>query len=97
MKFQFINRTREEITFPLIKGCAILVFPGSRNPFTLAELDALQQYLDDGGSIFVLLAEGTLVSQCNINIFLEKYGIVPNTGKTIICGMQHGPFLRNLF
>ncbi|GLV44649.1 Intraflagellar transport 52 [Carabus blaptoides fortunei] len=70
---------KEEITFPLIKGCALVVLPGSRAPFTLQELDALQSYLDDGGNIFILLAEGNLVAQCNINIFLERYGIVQNS------------------
>lgn len=72
---------KEDITFGLIKGCAALVFAGSKLPFTLAELDALQLYLDDGGSIFVLLGEGNSLAQCNINILLEKYGIVPNSGK----------------
>lgn len=72
---------KEDITFGLIKGCAALIFAGSKLPFTLAELDALQLYLDDGGSIFVLLGEGNSVAQCNINILLERYGIVPNSGK----------------
>lgn len=47
--------------------------------FTFPELDALQAYLDDGGRILILLAEGSSIPQCNINIFLEKYGIVPNS------------------
>lgn len=59
----------------------MLIIAGARTPFTFQELDAIQNYLDDGGKVFVLLAEGSQMPQCNINIFLEKYGIVPNSGK----------------
>lgn len=50
-------------------------------PFTFPELDVIQNYLDDGGRVFVLLSEGSSMPQSNINIFLEKYGITPNSGK----------------
>lgn len=75
---------KDELTFASIKGCAILIIAGTRTPFTFTELDAIQNYLDDGGKVFVLLAEGSLISQSNINIFLEKYGIIPNAGMLLL-------------
>lgn len=71
---------KDELTYPIIKGCAMLVIAGSKMPFTFQELDVIQNYLDEGGRILVLLSEGSSMPQSNINIFLEKYGIFLNSG-----------------
>ena len=41
----------------------------------------LKKYMEDGGSVLVLMGEGgELKFQTNINVLLEEYGIFVNTG-----------------
>lgn len=66
-----------------MKGCALLILPGSQNQFSETELNSLKNYLEDGGKILVLLSESNNDDKCNINIFLEQYGIIPEMDSLI--------------
>ncbi|CAG9762729.1 unnamed protein product [Ceutorhynchus assimilis] len=62
----------------LLKNCNLLILPTSQTCFEAAELEAMKNYVQEGGQMLVLLTEGSQNNKCNINIFLEHFGIVPN-------------------
>lgn len=67
----------------VLSGVAIFVLAGSQEKFTENEFNVLKKYLELGGSILVLLAEGgEKYFQTNINFLLEEYGIMINNGKS---------------
>jgi intraflagellar transport protein 52 len=52
--------------------------------FILDEFEALKNYLQSGGKILVLLAEGGEVkSDTNLNYFLEEYGVSVNNHSVV--------------
>ncbi|CAG9760778.1 unnamed protein product [Ceutorhynchus assimilis] len=69
---------REEITPDLLKNCNLLILPASQASFEGTELKVMENYVQEGGKMMVLLTEGSQNDQCNIHILLENFGIVPN-------------------
>ena len=48
----------------------------------LFQFDAIKRYVENGGSVLVLMGEGGETRfDTNINFLLEEYGIMVNTGK----------------
>ncbi|XP_030764193.1 intraflagellar transport protein 52 homolog [Sitophilus oryzae] len=80
-KLKFVAKVvinREEITSELLKNCNVLILPGSQMIFEENELMVMQNYIENGGRILVLLTEGKSDDPSNVNILLETFGIVPN-------------------
>ena len=45
------------------------------------QFDAMKQYVDSGGNLFVMVSEGGETTLgTNINYLLEDYGVFANTG-----------------
>lgn len=57
----------------------LVVFGGSREPFTSGEFKELKQYLVSGGRIMILAGDGGEAAMgSNINYFLEEFGMSVN-------------------
>ncbi|KAF5304726.1 hypothetical protein FQA39_LY09503 [Lamprigera yunnana] len=69
---------KDEITNQLLQDCAILILPGSRNPFSETEIEVMKAYVENGGKVLILLYESNQDDTSNVNILLEQYGITPN-------------------
>lgn len=75
---------RDEITPEKLAGIKCVVFVGPRDKFTSAEFEVLREYLENGGSIFLLLGEGGESKyDTNFNFFLEDYGIAVNSDAVV--------------
>lgn len=62
----------------------IFVLAGPQDRFTEEEFEVLKSYVDNGGSIWVMLGEGGENEfNTNVNFFLEQYGIYINNGKEL--------------
>lgn len=60
---------------------AVFVLAGPSDKFTENEFNVIKKYLESGGSVLVMMAEGGEKScQTNINFLLEEYGIMVNSG-----------------
>ncbi|XP_076265414.1 intraflagellar transport 52 [Rhynchophorus ferrugineus] len=80
-KLKFASKVvinRDEITSELLKNCNVLILPGSQMVFEESELKTMQNYIENGGRMLVLLTEGKPEDPCNINILLEHFGVIPN-------------------
>lgn len=76
------RRNNEEISTELLADVAIFVLAGPQEKFTENEFNVLKKFLELGGSILVLLAEGgEKCFQTNVNFLLEEYGIMINSGR----------------
>jgi len=75
-----VSLQRDDITREHLLGARLLVFGGPRDKFTAAEFDALQGYLEEGGSVLVMVTEGGETKHnTNINFLLEEFGIMANS------------------
>nr|CAH7733340.1 unnamed protein product [Callosobruchus chinensis]CAH7752819.1 unnamed protein product [Callosobruchus chinensis] len=68
---------KDEISEKLLQNCSVVVLPGSQTPYEENEIAALKSYIQKGGRVLVLLSESSSSDQCNVNVLLEEYGIVP--------------------
>ena len=67
-----------------IKDVDVAVFAGSREKFKGPELRVLEKFIDDGGSVVVLLGEGGEQKyNTNLNALLEKYGMFVNSDHVV--------------
>lgn len=62
----------------------IFVIAGPRDEFNEEEFEALDQFLNQGGSLLILLCNGPDQEfSANLNTFLDKYGLQINNGNQI--------------
>ncbi|KRX07177.1 hypothetical protein PPERSA_00087 [Pseudocohnilembus persalinus] len=77
---QICNLNKEEIIYEKLKHAHLIIFSGSREPFTENEINVLSRYLEEGGNVLCLLNEGgDDKNNTNINALTEKYGIECNS------------------
>lgn len=56
--------------------------PLTLHTHTHSQFDALQGYLEEGGSVLVMVTEGGETKHnTNINFLLEEFGIMANSGE----------------
>jgi intraflagellar transport protein 52 len=61
------------------KNCDIVIFAGSREKFHKKDFDILSRFIDDGGSLIILIGEGgERKYNTNLNYLLEQYGMFVN-------------------
>jgi intraflagellar transport protein 52 len=61
------------------KNCDIAVFAGSREKFSKKDFDVLSRFIEDGGSVIILMGEGGESKyNTNLNYLLEQYGMFVN-------------------
>jgi len=77
--FAKVQTNKEEITVDSISDTDILIFAGSREPFTVNEFREMKTWLTNGGRMLVMMGEGgEKTSGSNINYFLEEFGMSIN-------------------
>ncbi|KAJ8032906.1 Intraflagellar transport protein 52-like [Holothuria leucospilota] len=75
-----ISTHKDEITEEKLSGVRVFIIAGPREKFTSPEFEALKKYIEDGGSVLVLMGEGGENRlDTNINFFLEEYGVMVNS------------------
>ncbi|EKX54239.1 hypothetical protein GUITHDRAFT_91822 [Guillardia theta CCMP2712] len=81
MQYNIIeNKEGIEQSIYNVRNTQIAVFWGPREKFTKSEFAVIKNYLEDGGSVFMLLGEGGEGKYgTNINFLLEEYGIYINS------------------
>ena len=58
----------------------LVLIGGPKMPFTSQEIKELRHYIENGGSVLVIMNEGgEQKMQTNINALLEQFGIFVNT------------------
>ena len=71
-----------ELNLERIANAKIFILAGPQDQFTEDEFQILKNYVENGGSLWVMLGEGGEAEfQTNVNFFLEQYGIYINSGK----------------
>jgi intraflagellar transport protein 52 len=76
------SRNKEEITDEILSPVRVFIIAGSKEKFTENEFNCMKKYMENGGSILVVLGEGGETAfPTNINFLLEEYGIMVNNGK----------------
>jgi len=77
-----INKT--EINLKKLKECHLLLLGGPRLPFNAQELQDIRRYIEEGGRVVIMMAEGGETKQnTNINAMLEQVGISVNSDSVI--------------
>ena len=72
-----------ELNLERIANAKIFILAGPQDQFTEDEFQILKNYVENGGSLWVMLGEGGEAEfQTNVNFFLEQYGIYINSGKS---------------
>lgn len=87
-----------QITFETIHGAGLLIFAAPKKPFDADEIAAIHKYLDAGGSVVFLGAEGgdpKLGS--NINAVTKKYGITLQTDSVVRTVYYKYPHPKEVF
>lgn len=70
--FQY-HRNKEDISTDGFAEADVMIFGGSREPFTAAEFKDIKSWLSSGGRALVLLSEGgEKQSGSNLNYLLEE-------------------------
>ena len=73
-----INKT--DISLKRLKECNMLLLGGPRLPFNAQELQDIRRYVEEGGKVVVMMAEGGENKlNTNINALLEQVGMSVNT------------------
>ncbi|XP_059473689.1 intraflagellar transport protein 52 homolog [Neocloeon triangulifer] len=74
-----VEINKDEISAESLKSARVFVLGAPREKFNQSELDCLKTYVDNGGSILVMLGDGGENQYAtNINFLLEEYGIMIN-------------------
>ncbi|KFO94595.1 Intraflagellar transport protein 52, partial [Buceros rhinoceros silvestris] len=79
-----IYSLKDEIASEKLVGVKLWITAGPREKFSAAEFSALKQFLEEGGAILVMLAEGGESRHgTNINFLLEEYGVAFNNDAVV--------------
>jgi len=74
-----VSINKDAITLALLREASVAVFAGPREKFSAAEFEAMNDYVKEGGSIFITLGEeGEGKFSTNVNYFCEDYGMAFN-------------------
>ncbi|CAH8873509.1 unnamed protein product [Trichobilharzia szidati] len=71
---------KDDITYERLSIVKLFVIPGATEKFSATEFNALKKYIENGGSLLVLMGEnGETKYTTNINFLLEQFGIMVNS------------------
>lgn len=74
------QNNKEDITAARLADADIVVFGGPRDKFSTAEFDAIKSYIEQGGSVLLMLGEGGEAKLgTNVNYLTEEFGIMVNS------------------
>nr|XP_002126598.1 intraflagellar transport protein 52 homolog [Ciona intestinalis] len=79
-----VAQHKDEISEESLSEAKLFIVAAPREKFTTFEFENLKRYIDNGGSLLVLLGEGGEGSfNTNINFLLEEYGIMINNDAVV--------------
>jgi intraflagellar transport protein 52 len=79
-----VSVNKESITLERLQVANLVIFAGPREMFTSDEFAAVKEYVQGGGSIFILLGEGGEGKHnTNVNYLLEEFGISINSDAVV--------------
>lgn len=71
-----VTTNKDEVSRDRLADANVIVFGGSREPFTTTEFDEIKAWINSGGRALVMLQDGgEKVTGCNFNTFLEDFGL----------------------
>ena len=71
-----VTQNKDVITLTVLREASLVMFVGPRERFSSAEFEAMKEYLNEGGSIFIALGEeGEGAFNTNVNYFCEEFGM----------------------
>ncbi|XP_063967830.1 intraflagellar transport protein 52 homolog [Lytechinus pictus] len=74
-----IVSNKDEITEEKLSSAKVFVIAGPRDKFTAPEFEAIKKYMENGGSVLVMVGEGGETKfDTNINFLLEEFGVMVN-------------------
>jgi intraflagellar transport protein 52 len=82
-KFKSIYKilmTKDELSKDRLEGIKAIIFAAPATPFDSQEISILRDYMESGGSVFILASEGghAVAPLSHLNKFTEEYGITIN-------------------
>eukprot|EP00340_Litonotus_pictus_P000465 CAMPEP_0170514288 /NCGR_PEP_ID=MMETSP0209-20121228/859_1 /TAXON_ID=665100 ORGANISM="Litonotus pictus, Strain P1" /NCGR_SAMPLE_ID=MMETSP0209 /ASSEMBLY_ACC=CAM_ASM_000301 /LENGTH=425 /DNA_ID=CAMNT_0010798321 /DNA_START=27 /DNA_END=1304 /DNA_ORIENTATION=+ len=67
---------KEELTYEKLTKANLLIISGPRQYYKQKDIEAIQKYLEEGGSVYIALGEGgNEKNNTNLNDLIESYGI----------------------
>lgn len=76
--------SKDDFTLDNLSSAAIVVFGCPREKFSTSEFQVLSRYVEQGGSVLILLQEGgETKTGTNINYWLEEYGMSVNADSVL--------------
>jgi intraflagellar transport protein 52 len=79
-----ITSNREEITKEKLAQCRVFVTVGPQKKFSAGEFEALKRFVENNGSLLILLTEGGENKlDTNINFLLDDFGIFINNDAVV--------------
>ncbi|KAG1674864.1 hypothetical protein FOA52_015254 [Chlamydomonas sp. UWO 241] len=76
--------SKDDLTLSNLSGAAIVVFGCPREKFSTTEFTVLRKYVESGGSVLIMMAEGgEMKAGTNINYWLEEYGMSVNADSVL--------------
>jgi intraflagellar transport protein 52 len=83
VSFSFFSN-KSEITAETLKSINLFILAGPQQKFNEVELEAMKEFVNNGGSLMVLLAEnGENFFDTNINFLLEEFGMNINSDSVV--------------
>ena len=84
VNFQIEDLREKEVNLAVLKQAEIVIFAGTREKFKKTECDAISQFIEDGGSVVIMMGEGGEPKfNTNLNVVLENYGIFVNPDSVV--------------
>lgn len=79
-----VSTLKDDITPEKLKGFQVFFIVAPKQKFTSGECAAIKAFLEDGGSVFLMLGEGGETKlDTNVNFLLEEYGVIVNNDAVI--------------
>mmetsp|Transcript_74625 Transcript_74625/g.230650 ORF Transcript_74625/g.230650 Transcript_74625/m.230650 type:complete len:458 (-) Transcript_74625:91-1464(-) len=103
-----VSVNKEMITLERLQTAHVAIFAGPRDMFTSDEFTAIKDFINEGGSVLILLGEGGEGRyNTNVNYLLEEFGISFNNDAVVRtvyhkyhhpkeCLVTHGVLVRDL-
>lgn len=80
----FFYSNKSEITSEVLKSINLFILAGPQQKFNEVELEVLKEFINNGGSVMVMLAEnGENYFDTNINFLLEEFGMNINSDSVV--------------
>jgi len=79
-----IVMNKDEVTKEKLAVARILILAAPKEKFKNSEFDAIRHFLDNGGSVFIMMSDGgESTFPTNVNFLIEEFGIMVNNDSVV--------------